>query len=199
MRARRARRPGVIVGGISALLLSAAPASADTFPAINGNDFGAGSLRAAITAANANGSAVVDQIPITHTGTIDLLSGLSNISTPTTITGPGASSLNVRRSPAAVDQFRFLGVTLPSGTARIEGITISGARATGFAGGGLIMGGLGNLELESVVFTDNRADQGGAIRYDRGFSSIRNSTFNLNQAQFGGAIQGSSFGANVSG
>jgi predicted outer membrane repeat protein len=97
-----------------------------------------------------------------------------------------------------VSPFRLFTVVPPAGdTVTIQDLTITGARATGFAGGGLIMGGLGNLIIDSVVFSDNQSGQGGAIYYDGGFTSIRNSTLEGNQAPFGGAILGSSFQTDV--
>jgi predicted outer membrane repeat protein len=196
---RRLGRLGVLLSlTIAALSLWAAPASAAIFPVTTNADSGAGSLRQAITDANSNGTA--DDIPINVTGNIDLLSALPLITTPMTITGPGANNLNVRRASSvpAGTQFRFLALTHPSGaTVTIQGLTMSGARATGFAGGAVIMGGLGTLMLDSVLFDDNRSGQGGAVFFDRGFTSIRNSTFSNNQADFGGAILGSQFTPNV--
>jgi hypothetical protein len=182
----------------SAALLWVAPAGAATFPVTTNADSGAGSLRQAIIDANSDGAA--DDIPINVTGNIDLLSALPQITTPMTITGPGADDLNVRRAASvpAGTQFRMLALTHPSGTTvTIQGLTMSGARASGFAGGALIMGGLGTLILDSVLFDDNRSDQGGAVFFDRGFTSIRNSTLSNNQAAFGGAILGSQFTPNV--
>jgi hypothetical protein len=124
------------------------------------------------------------------TGTVDLLSGLPNIATPVTITGPGAESLDVQRSPSAATPFRLFGVTAAAmQTVTIQGMTISGVRATGFTGGGLFKAGAGTLVLDSVWFTDNQVSgSGGGLHCDGGSMSIRNSTFSANQADFGAAI-----------
>jgi hypothetical protein len=183
---------------IPSLAIGAAAASADTFPVINNNNSGAGSLPAAITAANANGNgSVVDQIPIQVTGNIDLEGQLPQITTPMTINGPGANVLSIRRSAAALTQFRFIAVSSlsPTDTVHIEGITFSGARAAGFSGGAVDKGGPGSLGLDSLVFNDNRATAGGAVFYDGPGVTIENSTLSANSATggSGGAIQGRSF------
>jgi predicted outer membrane repeat protein len=76
---------------------------------------------------------------------------------------------------------------------------MSGARAGNSVGGAVAMDDVGTLILDSVVFDDNQAagGQGGAVFFDRGFTSIRNSTFTHDEADFGGAIMGSQFGADV--
>ncbi len=183
------------------LLLPATAASADTFTVTNGSDGGAGSLRQAITDAegNANGPAV-DQIKITFTGNINLADALPAIQTPMTIKGKGAGIVNVRRDPAEPlsNQFRLFTVVPPANSSvTLKGLKVSGARATGFAGGGLVMGGLGELKINSVVFSDNESGQGGAIYYDRGLTSIRNSAVVNNRAAFGAGILASKFGSDI--
>jgi len=171
------------------VLLCACPAGAATFTVTNGNDSGTGSLRQAVTDANTNvNNPTVDEIQITHIGTIDLLDQIS-ITTPMTITGPGADSLNVRRSPAAVDPFHFFGVTFTATpTVTFEGMMISGARDDS-NGGVLFKAGAGSLVLDSVWLSDNQTTaSGGAIHCDGGALSIRNSTLSANQANFAGGI-----------
>jgi hypothetical protein len=192
-----------VIGALcaGAFLLAAAPAGADTFTVTNGSDAGAGSLRQAISDAEGNGNEPsADLIQVTFTGNIDLQSAL-DISTAMTITGPGASNLDVRRAPTASGSFPLFSLLPATGnTVTIQGLTISGARAMNFAGGGISMGGLGTLIVDSVVLADNQAlgnGEGGAVFFDRGFTSIRNSTLSNNQASFGGAILGASFGADV--
>lgn len=200
----RSARSGVI-GAVCAVaaLLAAAPAAADTFTVTNGDDDAVttppGSLRAAIEAAEANSNApTVDQIQITFTGNINLVDSLPLIQTPMTITGTGASNVNVTRGSAASTQFPFFAVLPASGdTVTIQDLRIAGARATGYAGGGVSMVGLGNLIIDSVVFSDNQSDQGGGVFYDKGFTSIRNSTLTGNDAAFGGGILASKFGTDV--
>jgi hypothetical protein len=191
------RKSGV-TGAICAvaLLLAAAPAAADTFAVTNGDDTsGAGSLRSAIESAEANDNEpTVDQIPITFTGNIDVLTYLPEIDEPVTITGPGASSLHVRRSPSALTNFTLFFVRPAAGsTVTIRDLTITGARAANQSGAGIGKSGLGALIIDSVVLSDNEttgAGSGAAISYDQGFTSIRNSTLTDNEADFGGAIIG---------
>ncbi len=183
------------------LLVGPAAASAETYTVTNGADNGAGSLRQAIDDAENNANEpVVDRIRISFTGNINLAGALPIIQTPVTITGTGASNVKVRRDPAQLseNQFRIFSVVPDVDvTVTIENLSISGARASGFAGGGLIMSGLGNLTIDSVVFSDNQSDQGGAISYNKGFTSIRNSTLVDNEAPFGAGILASSFGSDV--
>jgi hypothetical protein len=91
---RRLGRSGV-VGALAAcalLSIGAAQAAAATFTVTNGSDTGAGSLRQAITDAEGNANdPIVDQIQITFTGNINLMSGLPLIDTPMTITGARAT------------------------------------------------------------------------------------------------------------
>ncbi len=133
------------------------------------------------------------------TGTIDLLSQLPTVSTPVTIDGPGAGQLNVTRSSSASTEFRFFSISPATGNViTIRDLTVSGARAGNSSGGALSMGGLGMLVIDSAVFNDNQTTtSGGAVLFNRGFTSIRNSTFTNNQADFGAAILGSQFVPNV--
>jgi hypothetical protein len=95
-------------------------------------------------------------------------------------------------------QFSLFGVVPDVGdTVTIRDLTISGARASGFSAGALFKGGAGTLVIDSVVFSDNQNPpngSGGAIHYDEGFTSIRNSTFTGNLSDFGGAIMGTENG-----
>jgi len=136
---------------------------------------------------------VDDHITFTVTGTITLASGLPTITTPTRITGPGASALTVQGGsiPSPV----IFSVFSDSGAVSIDKLTIAGARAPMFAGGGISKGGTGTLEIDSVVLSDNVAGQGGAIFYDGGITIITNSTLTGNSATGGaGGIRGSAFG-----
>ena len=182
------------------LLLCASPAAGATFTVTNGADTSTtGTLRKAIEDAEANGNpGTVDEIPITFTGNIDVTAFLPTITEPVTIDGPGASSLHVRRSPSATTGFGLFDVNPGAGaTVTIRDLTITGARATNFSGGAIGMRGAGTLIVDSVVFSDNQIagnGSGGAIHFDQGFTSIRNSTLSGNKADFGGAIQGDQFG-----
>jgi hypothetical protein len=198
---RRARVRGVLAAAAAcAFLLAAAPsASADTFTVTNTADTGgtcptpsACTLRQAINDAEGNGNEpTADLIQITATGNIDVTTFLPDITTSMTITGPGASSLHVRRPSSAVTNYAiFLVDPAANNTVTIEDLTITGGSAG--SGGGIQKGGTGTLIVDSVVLSDNHAPggSGGAIRYSQGFTSIRNSTLVDNDADFGGALLG---------
>src|SRR5262249_46658344 len=99
----------------------------------NLNDSGAGSLRAAITAADANpGSTIV--VDSTAHGTINLLTALPAILVNTNIIGPGANLLTIEPSTSASGTFGglFVGVTQqgldfvpPQPSVLITGLTVA--------------------------------------------------------------------------
>jgi hypothetical protein len=96
-----------------------ASARANTITVTNTNDSGPGSLRQAL--ANANDG---DTIGFAVTGTISLTRGELVIDKNIIISGPGPGVLTVARSPQAAD-FRIFNI-LPSHTAEIDGLTITG-------------------------------------------------------------------------
>jgi hypothetical protein len=193
-----------LLAAATATLLLAAPSSGATFTVTSNGDSGAGTLRRAITDAEANNNdPTADLIQFDPAVTVvNLDSTLPTITHPLTIDGPGADALDIRRSGSASGDFRLFAV-IPGmdSTVTIRDATISGTRATGFSGGALSKSGVGTLILDSAVFTDNRASTAGAISFADGFTSIRNSTFNLNQATAGsgGAIVGRSSSPTVHG
>ncbi len=189
------QRVGVVrgigaVAAAGACLALAAPAGAATFPVTTNADTGAGSLRQAIADAQANG-VEVDDIPINVTGNIDLASSLPLISTPMTITGPGADDLTVRASGAGYYLFGVF-TTNASHTVKIEEMTIADAQASGFAGGGIGIGAaLGLTIVDRVRLTGNTSASGGAI-HNSGRLELSNSTLDDNEAAppsgFGGGL-----------
>ena len=83
----------------------------------NTNDSGAGSLRAAVTYADANaGTTVTFQAGLT--GTITLTTGELDITQSVTLTGPGAGTLAIDGDAAS----RVFAIT--GGTVGISGLTI---------------------------------------------------------------------------
>jgi hypothetical protein len=168
-----------LVGAL--MIIGAAPAQAAVFPVTNTNDAGTESLRAAITAANENGNTEVDQIPITATGVINLQSTPPNISTPTTITGPGPYNLTVRRQTGDYPIFRVFQGT--GETVRIENLTV----ADGVIG--INAGGAGLLELENLRIRGNVSGSGTGVQVIGGTATIRNSAIFNNQGNFGGGIR----------
>jgi hypothetical protein len=124
-----------------------------TFTVSNFKDSGAGSLRAAITAANANPGA--DVITFSkNNGTVTLTSGQLTITDSLTIDGPGANRVTVSGNNAG----RVFAVAAGA-TVTMSGLTIAnGAQVS--AGGGILSS--GSLTLQACTVTGNRTAFGGA-------------------------------------
>ena len=125
-----------------------------TFTVTNLLDTGAGSLRAAVAAANANPGA--DTIDFGVTGSIGLTSGQLDITDSLTINGPGAGALTVSGNHAS-RVFSVSGGT----TASIAGLTMTDGLANGSSpvlasNGGAILN-YGNLTLLNDVLSNNQA------------------------------------------
>ena len=177
-RVRRALRAWGAV--VVAALVCAAPASAGSFPVVNTNDSGAGSLRQAITDANASGDSS-NTIPISSTGMITLQSALPTISKPMQIQGPGPGNLEVHGQacfPCSIFQ-------IASGvTAGIDGVKLSGGSEN--SGGGGILN-RGTLTVTNATVTGNSsANGGGGILNAGGTLSLDNSTVSNNFTGGGG-------------
>ena len=158
-------RLGVWAVLLAALFGGARAAQAATFIVYSTFDNGPGTLRQAITDANAapGDDTIVFITPGTPgaPGTIQLSSALPALSSNIIIAGPGASSLTVRRNSSNI--FRIF--IIPTGvTVSIRDLTIAGGNVysdTTAYGGGVNNG--GNTTLENCVVTGNRAVQGGGI------------------------------------
>ena len=120
-----------------------------TFAVLNLADSGAGSLRAAITAANANPGA--DEIDFARglKGTVVLTSGELAISDDVHIDGPGASRIAVSGNDAS----RVFKIEAGADVG-IDGLTITHGRADRLGGG---IWNLGTLTLSNAVVSDNEA------------------------------------------
>src|SRR6478609_10181657 len=121
--------------GVLLLYAVALPVHAATILVTNTNDSGPRSLRQALTIANDG-----DTIGFALTGTISLTSGELVIDKNITISGPGPGVLTVARDQQAAD-FRIFNI-LPSHTAEIDGLTITGGSLVGNGGGIYIAGSL---------------------------------------------------------
>ncbi|WP_394837975.1 right-handed parallel beta-helix repeat-containing protein [Pendulispora rubella] len=128
-------------------------AHAATFSVTTTGDAGAGSLRDAITQANA--AAGPHTINLTATGAISLATALPNIAQATKIVGPGAANLSVRGKTGG----RFT-VFVVAAAVEISGVTIAGG--DGDRAGGIEVRS-GSLSLSDSVLADNAADMGSAI------------------------------------
>lgn len=159
----------------------ASPARAATYTVTNTSDSGPGSLRQAVTDANAAPGA--DAVAFAVTGTIPLTSGVLSVSGELTVDGPGVASLTVSGSGAS-----GIFQVPSSGTLTIRRLTL----AHGFSRfGGAIANGGGRLDVENVTFSGNTAldGTGGAIGAFGGTVGVVGSTFAGNSAFAGGAIE----------
>ena len=175
-----------------------------TFTVLNLHDAGAGSLRAAIIAANAHSGADTIVFAAGVHGTIGLTSGQLAISDSVAINGPGENRLTVSGNNAS----RVVNVSGSSTSVALSGLTVANGLATddtlpspfGFElteGGGLFVN-AAHVALSNVTFTNDQAvgvaSAGGAIAAAFGASlSASHVTFNDNSVQgaligVGGAI-----------
>jgi hypothetical protein len=148
----------------------------------NPADSGTGTLRDAITQANANPA--FDQIILDLTGSIDLTSPLPVLTGNYKIDGPGANQLTVERNGGP--NFRILTVGAGANV-EIDGVTIESgyadaSTAFGPAGGGIYNA--GSLRLDGVELRYNAAILGGAF-YNSGNATVTNSTFDVNDSTGG--------------
>ena len=192
-----------------AFMLPSQPAHALTYTVTTLADSGAGSLREAITAANATVANDTITFSVSVSGIIGLTSALPNLANNGTLTINGARAITVTRN--SVSPFRIFrvnsganvtlnGLSITNGFASGDGggiynggtltvtdSTLSGNSATFFGGGGIYNGGTltvtdSTLSGNSVTFFD-----GGGI-YNSGILTVTNSTLSANTADFGGGI-----------
>jgi hypothetical protein len=155
----------------------------------NADSTGAGSLREAITLANATPNP--DTIEFSPTffnvpRTISLLTALPQFSASggaLAIVGTGEANLTVRRDPGA-PAFGVFNSLAPSLT--LTGMTVS--NGSGVSGAGLHAS--GTVTLDHMTFSGNSGSTGGAIFFSNGtFATVRNSTLSGNTAgSSGGAM-----------
>jgi hypothetical protein len=170
--------------------LSASQARAATFEVTSLADNGAGTLRAAIVAANSGLGADIITFQSGLTGTITLTTGELSIDDTVTIQGPGTTALTV----TADNDSRVLLIAQDDD---IE-VTISGLKITGGnvnTNGAGIQSGAGRLTLENVELSENTAapltsGQGGGLWVSDAPMgvSIVNSVIKGNAARSGGGI-----------
>jgi hypothetical protein len=165
------------------LVASAVPSAAATRTVTNLYDNGTGSLRDTIATADA-----LDTINFGVTGTINLTSGELLIDKTLIITGPGAGSLTVRRTPGsdpAPYYFRLF-KTDPNLLVRISGLTLTnGLRGFG-VGGALYNSANTSLTLTNCIVTNNTSLQGGGGIYNAGNVTATGCVFSGNSGTNGG-------------
>ena len=140
------------------------------------DDSGAGSLRAAIEDANANGGGTISFAP-GLTGTIGLASDLPEITESVMITGPGAASVTVD-----ANGFRAFYID------NVVTLTISGLTLTdgGYAPLQVFDG--GTIVADAMVVSGNEPEnnRGGGLNCNEGNITLTNSTVSGNVANDGG-------------
>jgi hypothetical protein len=144
-----------------------------------------GTLRWAITTADAGAPTDRYVIDIEKAGTIALGSVLPDLGRNITIKGLGASTSTVERDPAASPFGIF---TVDKGeTVTIAGLTIKGGDAGSGNGGGL--DNFGTVTVSNSAFTGNSANDGGGLANESGgTATISGSTFTRNSAVDGGGF-----------
>jgi predicted outer membrane repeat protein len=181
-------------------LIAPAVSQAANFQVTNTTDGAApgpaGSLRKAISDANANSGA--DTITFTGggaSGTIRLTNGELQITDDVTITGPGEGALSISgdadsSNSATPGDSRIFGVVPPGTTPPFRQVTITGLTLTrGFAGsspyvpGGAIVTSGTHLTLDHVTLSNNTANGvGGGLAQQSGLLDMTNSTVTGNHA-----------------
>ena len=136
----------------------------------------AGSLRDAITQANAHHGTDKINFQPGLAGTISLTGGELGITDDLTITGPGAGRLTVSGNGTS----RVFTVGAGEKVA-ISGLTIANGKAGGGDGGGLIN--FGTVTVNNCAFTSNSASEGGGLANESGGrADVSGSTFTSNSA-----------------
>jgi predicted outer membrane repeat protein len=159
-----------------------------TFNVTNKNDAGAGSLRDAISKANAapgadtinfTGSIFKDAIP----DQITLTTGALSISSDITIKGTGASKLSISGNNAS----RVFEIANASNVT-ISGLLITQGLADGAAGGGGGIFNSGTLTLKNSTVSSNTSFTSAGGILNSGTLTLNNSTVSSNAGSFGGGI-----------
>lgn len=182
-RSRRILALGILASSLTLTLTRGA-----TLLVYNNNNFGAGSLRQAISDNNALGGGNAIIFSNIVTGTITLTSGELLITRDVTIVGPGAAVLSISGNAVS----RICTIT-NAAIATISDLTITGGRPTDTGVGNAHGGGIRNyatLFLSRCMIVQNSiaiAGYSGAGLYNSGTAQLRDCTFQNNK---GGAIWG---------
>jgi len=201
-----------------ALLAVAAPAQAQTYTVTDTANSGAGSLRAAVEAANSAPGADTIQFASGVSGTIVLSGTGLTIKDSVEIDGPGAGQLTVEQTSKEHRVFKiaafatpgavtFSGLHIANGWIKdnggdiynedtnasltISNCVVSGARTESAGYGGAVDSFGAPLTIRDSIFTGNEGSNGGAIWAggDETPLTIESSTFTGNKAEgVGGAV-----------
>jgi len=179
----------VALAAFAAAMSRPPQARAATFVVSHTGDSGPGSLREAIT--NANAAAGADTITFGVGGTILLASTLPNVADALTVDGTG-QTVTVDGNNTARVFIVNSGVTF-----NLQNLTVTRGKgeAINSTGGGAIRNDAGVVNVTNVTFSSNNSGaggDGGAIRNDiSGTLVVTGSTFTGNQAgstRYGGAL-----------
>jgi IPT/TIG domain/Right handed beta helix region len=162
---------------VVATLLSGSVAEAATFSVTNTDPSGNGSLAEAITNANNAGGSNGIVFESGLSGSIDLTSSLPTITSPLTITGPGARELTVDGDGHEI--FYFQGTDTQSDS--VSGLTLTGGDP------GAVGSNSPALNLTGDTLSGNTNAYGGAV-FAIGHLTIDDSTISGNTAQGSGGI-----------
>jgi IPT/TIG domain len=172
------RHPIVAASGLAlaASLVAAGGAEADPFSVTSTANTGPGTLRQAVTDANAHAGADTITFATSVTGAIDLSTAV-HVTDPLTITGPGARALElVRTSNNNL-------ITATGADLTVSGLTLLGGQSTL---GGAIAADSGSLTLSGDAILESSAGYGGGVYVHNGHLTVTSSTLSGDSATSGG-------------
>jgi len=211
--------PVVLLAFVATFLLGAGYARAATYTVTNTNDdLNPGSLRWAVSQADANPGSTID-FSLAWPATINLSNGSLAATASMAIVGPGLANLaingngsqilNAPGAPSGIVSLNISGVTLQGGQSSGSGgavyvgqnvaLTVQNVAFTGNSArnGGAVYAAFGapTLSISQCAFTTNSAQSAGGAIYSYAAPSISNTTFSGNSALAGGALFDVSMGS----
>ncbi len=161
--------------------------SAFYLPVTSLADTGPGTLRAAITTADAGSAAHTYNIEFKVFCTITLESALPDLSKSMNINGSGARRLTVQRDPTASSAFSIF-VVKADEAVRITGMTIANGVGTvpAFSGGGI--SNFGKLTVSHTTISGNSGRYSGGGIFNDGTLTVSHTTISGNSAANGAGI-----------